>query len=403
MIELTTDGMAHGGAAVGRIDGKAHFVEGALPGETIAGTIAHDAGSWARVDIKRVVSAAADRVDPPCRHDAECGGCQWQFSTRDAQLGWKRSIVEGQLAHIGGLSDVDVRHTASPGPAFGYRNRMDFKVVDGSPALHRRRSKELVALDECLVIHPLLRDMFDRLGDLAGVRSVTLRAGITTGQKLAVVVGGVPDQAGDWDCGVAQRSRSGLRTVVGAGAIHEEVAGATFRITGTTFFQNNTQGAETLVELVTEALDPRPGDVLVDAYAGGGLFAATVGKRCGEVITIEVSPGAIGDLRHNLEEAGVHGTVVQGDAGDEIGDLGIAVDLVVVNPPRTGLRSEGVEAILDAGPRVVAYVSCDPASFARDAKQLVSGGYELEWIAPVDMFPQTYHIEAVARLVRSDL
>ena len=400
MIELTTDAMAHRGEAVGRVDGKAHFVAGALPGERVRGEVTHDGGSWARVRLLDVLDAAPSRVAPPCPHFTQCGGCQWQQADVGAQLAWKRETVAGQLAHLGRIVDADVRPTVSPGPPYGYRNRMDFRVLDGRPALHRSRSKDLVALDECHLLHPGLRDLFESLGDLSGASALTLRVSEATGQRLALVTGKVPGDADTWGCAVAQRSNRGLRKVIGALAIREEVAGARLRITGGAFFQNNTAGAAALASLVEEALEPTASDRMVDGYAGGGLFAATAGRSVREVVAIETSTTAVEDLTHNLETNGIHGEVIAGRFETELASVAGQVDLLVVDPPRVGLRSEGVDAVLDTMPRTLAYVSCDPASFARDAAALVAGGYTLEWVAPVDLFPQTWHIESVARFTR---
>ena len=192
-----------------------------------------------------------------------------------------------------------------------------------------------------------------------------------------------------------------MQRIAGSGHIHEEVAGKRFRITGRSFFQNNTAGAEHLVHLVDEALEPRESDTLLDAFAGGGLFAATVGGRVDRVIAIEGSATAVNDLRANLAAAGVEAKVRKGRVTEALHDIGEYWDLAICDPPRKGLGSEGVEAITSAMPRRIAYVSCDPASLARDTRLILDAGYELAYATPVDMFPQTYHIETVAAFQRT--
>jgi 23S rRNA (uracil1939-C5)-methyltransferase len=401
VIELTPNDIAHGGEAVGRLYGKAHFVAGVLPGERIQGRVVVDKGSWARVELDRVLEPSPDRVEPPCPHFAACGGCQWQYADYAAQLRWKTSILAGQLAHLGGLDDPPVRDPVPAASPYGYRNRMDFRVADGRPALFRRRSKDLVALDECSLLHPELRSLFDALGDLTGVRKLIMRIGATTGERLVIIEGGVPGQASEWGASVTQRTKQGLRVVKGSGVIHEEIDGATLRITGGSFFQNNTAGAGELVTLVAEAISPEPIDTLLDAYAGGGLFGATVGRDAGRVIAVETSPMSVADLRHNLKRSDVADhRAVQGAFEEEAFGLDEYWDLAVVDPPRSGLGIGGVEAVTAAMPRAIAYVACDPASLARDRRHLDAAGYGLEWVTPVDLFPQTYHIEAVAKFVR---
>ena len=398
MVEFTPTGMAHGGAAVGRIDGKAHFVDGAMPGELVRGDVVQDKGAWARVALQEVVQESPHRVTPPCPHFEECGGCQWQFADYPAQLEWKQSIVAGQLAHIGGLADPPVSPTLAPGPEYGYRNRMDFAVLDGAPALTKRRTRTLVPISECLLLHPILGEVFEKLDHLDGVRGVTLRASTTTGSVLAVVRGPIPDGAAVWGCAVSRRDRTGAHAVIGRGDIHETVAGTELRVTGDAFFQNNTAGAEVLVTLITEALDPQPGETLLDAYAGGGLFAVTVGRKAGTVIAVEANGLAVYDLRHNLAEAGFDHRVEKGSV-EEV-DIGGSWDIAIVDPPREGLQREGVAAVTAGRPRSIAYVSCDPASLARDSRHLDDAGYRLDLATPVDLFPQTFHIETVARFTR---
>jgi len=403
VIELIPTDIAHGGEAVGRVYGKAHFVAGAMPGETVQGRVVMDKGSWARVELTEVVAPSQQRVTPPCPHFADCGGCQWQFADYAAQLEWKRSIVAGQLQHLGKLDDPPVNAAIQVGDPYGYRNRMDFRVAGATAALHRQRSKELVPLSECQLLHPLLRPVFEQLGDLSGVRRLILRCGVTTGEKLVIVEGTVPDRAEEWDASVAQRTEQGLRVIKGEGRVHEEIDGVRLRITGGSFFQNNTAGASVLVGLVRDALQPEPTDTLLDAYAGGGLFGATIGRSVARVLAVEVSPMAVNDLQSNLAKSTVKEHRVVKAAFETVAEqLDEYWDIAVVDPTRDGLGIGGVDAVTAAMPRTIAYVACDPAALSRDSKYLRDAGYELEWVTPVDLFPQTFHIEAVARFVRNE-
>ncbi len=368
-----------------------------MPGETVVGEVVHDKGNWARLALKTINEASPDRIEPRCPHFSECGGCQWQFAGRTAQLEWKRSIVAGQLAHLGGLRDAEVRPTAAPGPAFGYRNRMDFRVAAGKPALFRTRSSSLVPLDECSLLHPELADVFATLGPLDGLKRVTLRIGARTGDRLIVVSGRVPPQAQQWDAAVAVSAGRNVRVVRGKPTLTEIVAGVTFRIGATAFFQNNTDGADELVRLVDEAAALTETDVLLDGFAGGGLFSATVGRGAARVIAVENEPVAVRDLRHNIQEAGVDVAVVAADFTEAPSRIEEPWTAAIVDPPRTGLGRDGVAAVTATDPTRIVYVSCDPASLARDARLLTESGYRLDWATPVDMFPQTFHIETVAR------
>ena len=396
MIELELTDVAHGGEAVGRAEGKAYFVDGALPGERVRGVITKDAGSWARVELQEVVTPSPQRVQPPCALFGVCGGCQWQFAEYSAQLQWKRSILAGQLAHLGRVERPPVRDTVAVGAPFHYRNRVDFRVDSGRPALSRRRSHLLQPIDECLLLHPALGELLSRLGDLGAATALTLRVATAAGALLAVIDGPVPSPAPGWGCGVVQRRGGRLIPVTGPGSIVETVAGVGFRITGDAFFQNHTAGAAALVGLVGEALSPRPDETLLDAYAGGGLFGLTVGRGAARVVAVESALVAVDDLRHNAASAPVPVRVVEGAVAAALPHLDTRWDLAVVDPPRTGLGESGVRAVIAGRPRSLAYVSCDPASLARDTRTLASSGYRLEWAAPVDLFPQTFHVETVA-------
>jgi 23S rRNA (uracil1939-C5)-methyltransferase len=396
--------MAHGGEAVGSLaSGKTVFVGGALPDETVAVTDIIDRGSWARASLASVIEPSADRVEPPCPYFGSCGGCQWQHAEYGAQLRYKRGIVAGQLAHLGKLGDATVRPTVAPGPPFGYRNKMNFQVEMGVTGQYAAQSHTLVPLDACMLLTPPLAEIYARLGEIPDATKVVLRHGTRTGESIVIVDGSAPDDADDWGASVVERDGQSLRTVIGRGHIHEIVAGVRFRITGPAFFQVNTRAADELVALVAEALQPGSDDVLLDAYAGGGLFSATVGRRAGRVLAVETGDLAVADLVHNLRANGMgHAEVADGPVEEVLAEPVDDWNLVICDPPRTGLGLEAIDALVAPRPDVMAYVSCDPASFARDARLLADRGYHLEWAAPVDQFPQTFHVEVVGKFVARD-
>ena len=398
MPELTVDAIAHGGEAVGRVDGKAHFVAGAIPGERVDIEVFQEKSRWARGRLVEVLEASPDRIEPPCPAYPTCGGCTWEHVSYERQLEWKHEVVTGQLAHIGRLVDVEVRPTIAPGPPYGYRNRMDFSVSDGRPALHEHRSDQVVGLDGCLLLRPELAERFAALGDLTGVRKVVLRAGVNTGDALIMVGGRLPSQAPGWNASVVVQSRDGLRTVQGRPWFEEEIDGVRFRVPANAFFQVNTAGAGELVRLVTDAAAVTGNDVLLDGYAGVGLFAATVGRSAGRVVTIDAGRAEFEAITGNLEQ------VISGRYRSLLGPFDRVAptakdrwNVAVVDPPRAGLGANGVAAVTRTGPRTIVLISCDPASLARDSSLLGDAGYQIDWVQPVDLFPQTYHIETVTR------
>lgn len=369
-IRIRTERMSHGGRAVGRVDGQVVFVVGAYPGETVDAVVIGGGKRHLEARTVTVLEPSPARIDAPCPHFGICGGCQWQTASYPFQLEWKREVVADQLRHLGRLPEIDVRPALAPGPAYGYRNRMDLKVVGDRPALLRAASHEPVQLDVCLLMADPLQPLFHSLEPPSGVERVTLRAGIGTGETLVLF---------DDETGV----------------LHERVADATLRITGHAFFQVNTAGAESLVTLVNQSLSPGSGDLMLDGYSGGGLFSATVGRICQEVVAVESDGMAIDDLTHNTGAR-----VIRGRFERSRTRLPARFDVAVVDPPRAGLGVEGVNVLISGKPRAIAYVSCDPASFARDASLLTGHGYRLDWVRPVDMFPQTSHIEMVGAFSR---
>ena len=397
MIDFVPTSMAHGGEAIGRVDGKAHFVDGALPGELIRGSVTREKKHWARVALEEVLEVSPERVAPPCPHFADCGGCQWQFATHEAQRRFKESIVRSQLEHIGKVVTPPVRPIVSPGAPFGYRNRMDFVVSGGRLALRQRRSRTAVPLDSCLLLTPALEQLFDRIGEVSGARIVTLRASDTTGETLAVITGDLPAEVDSWGCSVLHRTGKRYQTIVGRSWLSETVAGVGLRISADAFFQNNTPGAEMLVTLAAEAVAAMPGEVVLDAYAGGGLFGLTLAGEGVSLLAVESDALAIEDLRFNSEGRGGDVRIFAGRIEDADATTGMRWDVAVVDPPRTGLGTDAVDVIVAGEPRTIGYVSCDPASFARDTALLNASGYVLDWVAPVDMFPQTFHVELVAK------
>ena len=370
MTRLEIDAVASGGDGIGRLDGKAVFVPGAVPGDVVDVEIVLDKGRFARARLVEVVSASEHRVSMPCPHAELCGGCSWQMVPRSVQAGWKEQSVRDALERIGKFDDASVRPILTPGPDFGYRNRIDLHPDPEGPGFHRAGSHDVVSIDVCLLAAPQVAGLLDEVKGRPSDAELTLRAGVRTGE--AVIIGG-----------------SHARP---SGAVITEIVGdVRFQISGRAFFQPNTDGADVLVELVRDAAGA--GVRLVDAYAGVGLFAATAGSLFEHVVAIEVSRRAVGDLRRNVPSAEVMACPAV------VGLRGMTehVDTLVVDPPREGLGADTIAEILRIRPAGLVSVSCDVATFARDARQLVDGGYQLESVQPVDQFPQTPHTETMAR------
>jgi len=410
--------MAQGGEAIGRdVTGRVVFVPYAIAGEEVVVEIVEEKKNYARARLVEIVKPSSSRVTPRCPHflpppsltgegrGGGCGGCQWQHIAYDAQLRFKTDIVREQLARIGKIADAPVRDTIGMTDPWHYRNNVQFQLDDtGRLCFRAMESHALVPIRECHIIHPLLAEMFRALEfEGADFVEVTLRAGTRTGEKLLMLEGrdeALPEISVDEPISIAYRTpRGDVIPLVGKDALHEELRGRLFRVSPESFFQVNTTMAETLIELVERYLAPRPSDVLLDAFGGVGTFGLLLAPRVARVIEIEEAPDAVNDAKANAVEL-MNVEFQRGKVEDVLPKSKSPIDLVVADPPRAGIAPTAREAIITQLPRAIAYVSCDPATLARDARQLVNGGYRLVEVQPVDMFPQTYHIETVSLFAR---
>jgi 23S rRNA (uracil1939-C5)-methyltransferase len=443
-VILNLESMAHGGEAIARHEGKTYFVAGGIPGERVVAEVTEDRDRFARAAVRQVLDASRQRVAPPCPYFGDpirrwkedkptsCGGCQWQYITYDAQLAIKRDILRDQLARIGKLPDVAVHPALGMAPDWSppltsetlpdgaqvkspeagarvgwhYRNHIQLHLSAGrGPGFLAVDNRTVVPVRSCPITDPLLLDLLDSLDiDMPGLERVSLRGGVNTADPMIVLEtrgDEIPEIELDLPASVVLVEADGAPvTLVGRPYFVEEVAGRLFAISAGSFFQVNTPMAAKLVEVVTRALDPQPGDVLLDAYCGVGTFGLSLAAQVAEVIGIEENPVAVADFDLNAGEL-ENVTLVEGPVEGVLAELDEPVDLAVLDPPRAGCAPEALDELARLGPRRIAYVACDPASLARDARRLAGLGYRLVEVQPVDLFPQTFHIEAVALFART--
>ncbi len=401
-LELTS--VAHGGDAVGRYGGKVVFVPLAIPGETARVELVEERGQYARGRLLEVMDPSEHRVTPPCSYFGLCGGCQWQHMDYDLQLRLKRQIVRDQLDHVGEQHDPHVLPTMGMNNPWAYRNRvrlrMDQRGRLGYYALH---THDVVSIDRCFISHPLLDEMWDMLDiEFEGLAELSLRAGIHTGERMLVLRGRgekPPELTVEMPVSCLYVPQQGDPAVLAGRSYYVEgLQGRPLRISGPSFFQVNTLQTERLIDVVDEYLALQPGEKLLDAYCGVGTFALSLAHRVARVTGIESSPWSLNDAVANTVEE--HVGFYQGTVADVLADLDLSCDALVLDPPRTGCEQKALEALARCGPLRMAYVSCDPSAFARDILRLDRLGYELVEVQPVDMFPQTYHVECVGLLQR---
>ncbi len=407
-IELQLTAMAHGGSALGRHAGQVIFVPYAIPGETVRVETVESRTRWARARLVEVLEPSPHRVEPPCPYygPGQCGGCQFQHIDYEAQARFKQGVVVDQLARVGKLNDANVQDIIGAAEPWAYRNHVQFSVTpDGRLGFLAADSHHIVPVGECLLLDPLLDDLWAALDmEWPQLRRLSLRCGSATGDRLAIFE---LDHYEDFDIQVDFPVSCTIlladgETVVLMGDAHliEYVAGREYRVSAGSFFQVNTGGAEALVTLVRNYLAPTGSETMLDLYCGVGLFGLALAGSVGRLIGVEADSSACADFRHNAQGL-EHVELVEGTAESVLPQLKDPVDLLVIDPPRAGAGKEVTSHIAQLGPERIAYVSCDPATLARDARTLVDNGYRLEEVQPIDLFPQTCHIESVVLFVRT--
>ncbi|MFO7742135.1 MAG: class I SAM-dependent RNA methyltransferase [Anaerolineae bacterium] len=407
-VELTT--MAHGGDALGRHEGKVIFVPYAIPGETVRAEIIEDKEHYAFARLVEVVEPSPHRVDPPCPYfgQGKCGGCQWQHIEYPAQLRLKADVLADQLERIGGMEEPPLRATVADETGWAYRNHAQFRPAPGGGLGFQSGSgegagPEIVAIDTCMILHPLLSELYGAIDlDVEGLVRLVLRVGTATGDCLIgfeMEEDRPPALKSDETVScVMLLAEGGYANLIGNNYITEVVAGHPYRISASSFFQVNTRQAAELVRLALEHLDLEGDETVVDGFCGVGLFTTHVAERAELVIGVESSPSAIDDLLVNTE--GLDNVeVVEGAVEDVLGEISVPVDAALLDPPRGGVDRSALDGLVELRPQRIVYVSCDPATLARDAERLGRGGYRLVDVCPVDMFPQTYHVESVSLFV----
>lgn len=371
------------------------FVDGALPGDQVLATITQEKKRLLFAEVSEVLEAGPHRVASTCEHFREgCGGCDWQFASTVGATELRRQIVAESLRRLGKIDSVEVRTAAEVDGSLetsNYRTTVRAAVVDGLAGFRKSKSNDIVTVHSCETAHPLAEEILTQ-GRFPGASEITIKVGSRTGERL--VISDAP-QSDAKDAVVPDGVRLITREQLKAGEtawIHEEVAGHRFRISAGSFFQCRPDGAESLLDLAGQAIEGSSGPLL-DAYGGVGLFGAVLGQDR-KVTLVESNPSSIQDAKVNLNATA---DVVQSRFERwKPSTFGA----VVADPARRGLAKEGVAQIDATNAPVVALISCDPASLARDARLLVDVGFTLDWVRTVDLFGQTSHVEAVSRFTR---
>ncbi len=397
-----------GGSSMGRLpDGRAVFVPYALPGERVRVELTEEKRGFARARLVEVLEAAAGRIAPRCRHFGVCGGCHYQHLTYADQLNVKVEVLREQLERIGGLSDPPLEAIHPSPQEWHYRNTVQFHLnEDGRLGYEESGSNRVVAIEECYLPQPPLDELWRQMEFEAGlgIERIGLRVGADEEVLLTLESQQMELPALEVDLPISAVHLSPAGSIVLAGEdwLPMEVNGRLFRVSAGSFFQVNTAQAGAMVRYLQEVLPLEQETTLLDVYCGVGLFSAFLAERVGRCIGVELSPTACDDFAVNLDSFDNVALYI-GAAEEVLPGLQIGGKVAaVLDPPRAGLDRRALDALVALQPEWIAYVSCDPATLARDLKRLVAQGYRLERIRPFDLFPQTYHIESISLLRRAD-
>lgn len=400
-LELTLSGMAYGGESFGRDDeGRMVFVPFALPDEQVRVRLRDEHKRWARADLLEVLEPSEQRIQPRCIHFGECGGCHYQHLEYADQLHAKQAIVVEQMERIGGFISPPVLETVASPHSWNYRNQMQFHLGStGKLGLMRQGQPGVLVLQECHLPLPAVDELWPmiQVEEQEDIQRVGIRTDTEGGTMVVFQALESPSLEIEVlsDASVVWSTPGGWQVLAGDPALQMQVLGQPFQVSPDAFFQVNAGLLPVLVQLVLDAARVEPGQLALDLYAGVGLFSLFLAERGAKVIAIETSPVACVDFEVNLD-AYPDIELYEAQVEAALSAIDPRPDVIVADPPRAGLGREVIELILAKSPARLVYVSCDPATMARDSKQLAAAGLRLEQIQPVDLFPQTYHIETVS-------
>jgi 23S rRNA (uracil1939-C5)-methyltransferase len=457
MVETRIEGLALGGRGIARVGGgMVLFVAHALPGDVVRARVTRRKPQYAEAEAIEILEPSPARRTPPCPLFGQCGGCKWQDLPYAEQLVWKERHVAEALRHIGRQQHLRIRPIIPSPSEWHYRNKMEYSFgaeADGSLSIGLHRSgdwRRVLDVPECLIAPPVFSEItgwardelnrqragdpslvpYDPVSHRGLLRHLVLRHSTHSGAVLCALLTNAPpwDAAEAFGRGLLERfpqcrgflygTTTALNDVarpekvvfqLGEGAVEERVGQRTYRLSTFSFFQTNTAGAAVLYDVVRMFADLSGAERLLDAYCGTGTIGLHLSDQCASVTGIESVPEAVRDAQENAHANGARNcTFYCGDMGAVLGRLVAEhgaqtpfFDRVVVDPPRGGMDKKALRLLIGLRAPLVVYVSCNPATLARDASAFTEAGYEVAEVQPVDMFPQTFHVESVVRFRRT--
>lgn len=386
--------LVYGGAGLARHEGRVYLLPKVVPGDVVEASAKKSKSNFIEARVEEIVSPSPDRVEAPCRHFARCGGCHYQQMTYEKQLHWKREILRELFERARMKLDVEIETIA--GEPFGYRNRTQFHFHDGKVGFLEVASHKLVAVDQCPVSSPKINEVLKVLNLIAKdhrfpkfLKSLEVFTNETDVQ-LNVVDTNAPiaKHFFDW----LEHEVPGVKN----GAITYPGAGYDWKVSYRSFFQVNRFLVDALADLTVRGLK---GGHALDLYAGVGLFSLPLSKQFERVTAVESGKVAMYDLEANSRTYGVSNVrIVQANVDAFLADLTEKPDVILADPPRSGLGKVAAEQLARVQAPELRLVSCDPSTLVRDLAVLLAAGYRVEEMVLIDLFPQTFHLETVTKL-----
>ncbi|MBT3862656.1 MAG: 23S rRNA (uracil(1939)-C(5))-methyltransferase RlmD [Chloroflexi bacterium] len=388
-FKITLGAINDAGDTVAEIDGAPIIVSGGLPGEVVIAEVQKKFPERIAAIVAQVIEPAAERIEPECKYFLACSGCQWQHVSYGHQLQLKRERVQREIANYANLSDVEVDRTVESEKRLKYRNHGRFTIGkyedSGEVGYKNAVTRQFVRIEECLLMDEKVNDTIALVQDkMEGQTQMSIRVGVNTDSMLVQPKMDIP----------------GLDLVTGVQHYEEEVRGSRFTVAASSFFQVNTGQLSRAVDEVRELLELGGDEVMVDAYCGVGVFAVLMSPYVQRVVGIEESASAIEDANQNLNGV-TNVEFIEGKTEHVMADWQDedSVDVLLLDPPRVGCHPDVLESVKKLQPKKVLMISCEPAAMARDLDLLCDGGmYKLDTVRPVDMFPQTRHVETISVL-----
>lgn len=441
-IDITD--LSHRALGIGHIEGFPIFVENALPGELVEVKITYVGRRRAHAFTRNIVTASPERVEIFDSVHTQNGTMPLQHLSYEAQLIFKQKQVQDALSHVAGVKNFPVKETIGMKHPYGYRNKAQIPVreIQGklTTGFYRKRSHDLIPIEDFVIQEPEIDQAIVRVRDIlrkyeveaydeenhsGDIRHIIVRRGHFTEEMMIVfvtnhlmmphaqkIVGDIRQEIPEVVSIIQNINQEKTNVILGNQSMvlygqdyyKDELMGHTFKISHQSFYQVNSIQTEKLYQIAADYADLKEDETVVDAYCGIGTMTLALAERAGQVYGVDIVPEAIEDAKTNAVDNDIDNVEYDlGDAGEWLVDkvaAGLHVDVVVVDPPRKGLSKEFIHAVIESQPERMVYVSCNPNTLARDLKILLAGGYDLQKVQPVDMFPQTHHIENVTLLTK---